>query len=694
MNAEVISAVTRRRFALARYFSVASLVCTLAVAALLGWSYQRLALSGLQRQAEERNVALAQAFSNLLWRKYSGVVAEGERAAPDVLRARAVDEDLYRLAATAMKGSSVIKIKIYSLNGVTAFSSDPVQVGENKSDNRGFVSARSGRVVSTLIHRDTFDSFEGVLNNLDVISTYLPIRNEQKHVVAVFEIYSDVSHLIAALGETRREIVGVVLGALAVLYALQFVIVLRAQRLIDAQETLLEQSITELDQRVQERTESLAATNQSLLIEIEERRCVEEELEKHRCALEEQVILRTRELEVAMQAAEAANVAKSAFLANMSHEIRTPLNGIVGAARLLRRDGLTPGQTESLDMLDISAEHLLEMINDILDISKIEAGKFVLEDVPVSISGLFDNVQRIVAERAEVKGVRLLHEIDPAIPELMGDPTRLQQALLNYVTNAIKFSEQGDVILRATCEGDGLAGSVCVRFEVRDSGIGIAAETIPRLFGAFEQADTSTTRKYGGTGLGLAITRRLSRLMGGDAGVESELGVGSTFWFTVRLKIHTGEVSALPPAVDVDPEAVVRRCHSGRRILVVDDECINRRLARVQLESAGLVVDFAMDGEEAVDMARRTVYAAILMDMQMPKVDGLTATRRIREIPGCQGTPIIASTANAFAEDKARCLAAGMNDVLVKPIFPRDLFDTLLRWLDPPEANDPVSERC
>jgi CheY-like chemotaxis protein len=251
--------------------------------------------------------------------------------------------------------------------------------------------------------------------------------------------------------------------------------------------------------------------------------------------------------------------------------------------------------------------------------------------------------------------------------------------LLNYATNAVKFTDQGTVTLRALKQEE-TDDSVTVRFEVTDTGIGIAPEVMSRLFTAFEQADNSMTRKYGGTGLGLAITRRLAELMGGEAGAESTPGMGSTFWFTVKLT-KSSEAAVAPTQTVVDAEAEIRQRYAGHRILVVDDEPINREVALMQLEFVDLVADTAEDGAEAVAMARKNSYSAIFMDMQMPKLNGIEATQEIRQLPGYQDTPIIAMTANAFAEDKAKCRAAGMNDFLIKPFNPAELFAILLRSL-------------
>ena len=385
-------------------------------------------------------------------------------------------------------------------------------------------------------------------------------------------------------------------------------------------------------------------------------------------------------LEQAKEAAETANRAKSAFLANMSHEIRTPLNAITGLAYMIRSSGVTAQQADWLDKLDAAGRHLLEIINAILDLSKIEAGRLELESIPFDVQSVIGSVLEMIAPQARAKGLRLRMQTDEAPRTLIGDPTRLQQALLNYASNAVKFTSAGEVTMRAwTLEQS--ADSVLLRFEVTDTGIGIAPEVIGRLFADFEQADNSTTRQFGGTGLGLAITQRLAHLMGGETGVSSAPGAGSTFWFSARCGLPATAAGDLDERLAGDALSRLIRDLPGHRVLVVEDEPINQEIARFLLEDAGQVVEVAGDGAAAVELVARHAYDLILMDLQLPALDGLEATHRIRALPGHATTPIIAMTANAFSEDRQTCLQTGMNDFVAKPIDPDALYQMLLKWL-------------
>jgi PAS domain S-box-containing protein len=416
--------------------------------------------------------------------------------------------------------------------------------------------------------------------------------------------------------------------------------------------------------------------------DITERKRSEIELQRYRHHLEELVEERTAALSVAKEAAEAANRAKSTFLANMSHELRTPMNAIMGMTSLALRKASDPRQADQLSKVTQASQRLLGVINDILDISKIEAERMTLEQVPLMLGSVLENMHSLLVQKAAEKGLQLIVESSPELASqpLQGDPLRLGQILLNLTGNAIKFTAQGSVTV-AVRRVEERAAKLLLRFEVRDSGIGISSEDQKRLFTAFEQADGSMTRKYGGTGLGLAISKRLAQMMEGSIGVESQPGVGSTFWFTAWLDKIDQPFEPSPAHFVTSAEQQLQARYAGMRILLVEDEPVNQEVSQGLVEETGLVVELAENGVEAVDMAKRTDYALILMDMQMPKMNGVEATRAIRALPGRAQTPIVAMTANAFSEDRAACLNAGMNDFVSKPVEPDKLFETLLKWL-------------
>jgi len=405
------------------------------------------------------------------------------------------------------------------------------------------------------------------------------------------------------------------------------------------------------------------------------------ELERYRHHLEELVEARTRELAAATKAAEAASLAKSAFLANMSHEIRTPMNAIIGLTYLARRDNCTPEQEDRLKKVGDAAEHLLSVINNVLDFSKIEAGKLQLEQREFTVPQVLDNIRSMLAQRAAEKDLQVQVQIDPALERrvLHGDAQRIAEVLLNFAGNAIKFTDHGVVTLRAAV-GEQLGNQLQLRFEVEDSGIGIAPEAQARLFKDFEQADSSTTRRYGGTGLGLAICRRLAELMHGEVGVRSRPGEGSLFWFRVPVGLSVSKPGEALRDVGQSARELLAP-YRGSRLLLAEDNAVNQEVAVALLQSAGLEVDVAEDGHKAWQMVEQRDYALVLMDVQMPVMDGLDATRAIRGTARGRHLPILAMTANAFAEERQRCLDAGMDDHVAKPVVADQLFRTLARWL-------------
>jgi two-component system, sensor histidine kinase and response regulator len=388
-----------------------------------------------------------------------------------------------------------------------------------------------------------------------------------------------------------------------------------------------------------------------------------------------------QQLAIAKARAESAALAKGEFLANMSHEIRTPMNAIVGYAQMLKRDAGTAEQTKRLDRINEAANHLLLLLNDVLDMSKIEAGGLRLEQLDFSVAALLDSVSSFIAPSANAKGLNFAADAGDVPQWLRGDPTRVRQALINYASNAVKFTHQGDIVVRARCL-ESYENAVLVRFEVQDSGIGIADGVRPRLFKLFEQADEATARRYGGTGLGLAITRRLAEMMGGAAGVESEYGKGSTFWFTARFGRGQAPVTGAatqPP--HEQPSGALRADFPGCRVLLAEDNPINREVATELLQHAGAVVVAAEDGAQALRIAAGEKFDVVLLDMQMPHINGLEAARRLRAMPDYRDVAILALTANVFESDRQACLDAGMNDFISKPIDPELLESTLLRWL-------------
>ena len=447
--------------------------------------------------------------------------------------------------------------------------------------------------------------------------------------------------------------------------------------------TLLQQGITSVRQgkfepiQVSRTNDEIEYLGESFNRMIEELATSQEEIHRHGELLEERIHQRTEDLEKAMRAALAASQAKSEFLANMSHELRTPMNGLLGMLDVVLDSRVEPEQRDHLETAQRCAYSLLALLNDILDLSKIEAGKMMLEHIPFNVRTVLEDCVKSYHATATQKKIGLHFEVDLSAPtQILGDPLRLRQVAANLLSNAVKFTDRGWVCLRLSSQPDGAkneSGSrVNMIIDVSDTGPGIEADKLPFIFDKFTQADGSITRKYGGTGLGLAITRRLTSIQGGQVQVESKVGKGSTFTVTIPC-----ELVKTPPSAPAQRrrEITARQESSAARVLLVEDNVVNQKVVMAILRKQGFHIDVANDGREALTKLEASggEYHLVLMDIQMPVLDGLETTRAIRRDPRWQNLPIIAMTAHAMNGDRERCLQAGMNAYISKPVQPAHL---------------------
>lgn len=634
-------------FPLLRYFSFTSALAVIAVTTALVVFYRQSATSDLIASAEAHNVSLARSFANTIWPDFADYVSAVDEDG-DRLRRRPETRRLHGVLAKLTEGLPVLKVKVYNLDGLTVYSSQASQMGDDKSGNVGFLTARDeARPASKLSFRDSFSAFSGVVENRDLVESYVPITRDDGTVEGVFELYTDVTPLVARLEQTTTRYILVFLLVCTLLYGLLFVIVRHADGILKRQYLTLERN-----------EESIQAKNLSLEREIDQRQQTESALR------------------VAKEEAEAANRAKSDFLATVSHEVRTPMNGVLGMAGLLLDSELSEEQRERVKVIEDSGESLMTVINDILDLSKIEAGKVRLEEIDFDLVTVVDQVIELFGHQAYGKGIELAAYLAPDIPrELTGDDGRIKQVLLNLVGNAVKFTKSGSVGLEVTMAGDRpAAGRVTLKFSVSDTGIGIPPEARERIFREFTQADSSTTRNYGGTGLGLAICKNLVGLMGGEIGMDSEVGRGSAFWFTLPLK--PGQAAANGWA------SCLAKPVRGRRALVVDDDDVVRRLYERQLAALGLAVTGVADaraGRESLRAARKdgAPFEIAIIDHAMPGTDAFAFARRIRDEAELAVEMLILSSAVGQVDSDPEARAAGFDAALPKPLRPGSLLSCL-----------------
>lgn len=621
-------------FKLLRYFSITSAIAISLMTLVLAFSYWKIENAKMISTIEAQNMVLAKSFANIIWPKYKTHVNAVGHLDGDALRRHPVTLDIHATLKDLTTGLPILKVKMYSLDALTVYSSQFSQMGASKRGNKGFeATLNSEKPTTKTSFRETFASFDGPVKDRHLVESYLPIIGENGQLEGIFELYSDVTPLVGEINNMTVKVMMALFASFGLLYAVLFWVVRHASGVMKKQHI---------------------------------------------------------DLVAAQKEATSSNMAKSSFLATMSHEIRTPLNGVLGLAQLLLNGDLTKEQKRHVKTILSSGETLLAIISDVLDMSKIEASGIQLENKAFNLKNLISIIATPFQSLIDDKGLTLTVKFDfDSALTVKGDPVRLRQILWNLISNAIKFTEKGSITVRirkvnAQEVGISETKDMVLNFAVIDTGGGIAPNRLDKIFDPFTQENSSITRKHGGTGLGLAIVKQLTELMGGIIKVESRLNEGTRFDVFIPLnKENNRLVEEAPP--------ILSEHKASLKVIVAEDNDVNATIATAFLKKAGCQVRLAENGWEAVVASRENWADLILMDIHMPEMNGIDATIEIRSVYDKETLPIIGLTADAFVERHEQFEKAGMNSVLTKPFTELQLNEMLDIYRNPASEEKAVS---
>lgn len=687
----------RPKFSVQRYFGVTSLVAIVIAAIIFVYFFRYASNQYLVEAGERENLALSRVLVEKIWPNFEPYMDSVSQMVSREIENHQTYRETYIKTLEAIEGLNVIKVKIFNLDGRTVFSTDPAQLGEQKAaDYGGSMVASTGDVITEINYRDKFKGLYGELNNVWVISSYLPIYDSTDgSIKAVFEVYYDATDSYNILKKNQILAFSGVVATFALLYVILFFVSRKADKLIVKQSNDLgrylhqiEDQNQELEEHVQNRTVEL---NNSV-----------KELEKHKLHLEDLVTERTAEVTRAKDEAVNANQAKSIFLANMSHELRTPLNAILGYAEIMREDYAEQDNNinQDLSKIYLAGTHLLSVIDDILDISKIESGKMELYFEKVQVPELINEVINSTSALANKNNNEIVVDFQSEIDEYVTDATKFRQILYNLINNANKFTRDGKVTVSVSQSKNDDESWLKIR--VMDSGIGMDKAQMDKIFHTFSQADSSTTRKFGGSGLGLAISKGLCELLNGVISVESVAGEGSAF--TVRLPTHNAqkpqqhnpEILQIGPKVDPASvrfgedasEDIMKRREKITTIVAVDDDAEVRDLMERFLSRKGFYIHTAASADEGIEMAVKIKPDIIITDIMMPVKDGVSFIKEAKRNPDTKDIPVIVLT---IAGERETCMSLGVSGYLNKPVDWEVLLDIIRQTCRRVEASKKAS---